>query len=169
MAAALRDLLQDGYKIKAVVVDGVSFILKYCEAFMRDEKGIGADEGTKFQIWKIRDDKFREFKDPFMALPLTVIFIGHTDFIPEDTPVDQSFASVKQKFIDECSMRIVLRKTESSNDSNVHHYVATIKKDRSNILVVDKDYIFMTVNNKKNIVETDHDTVFDAIFPTKSE
>lgn len=165
-AATLQDMIAEGYKVKAVIIDGISFVLQYCEAFMRDEKGLGADEGAKHQVWKIRNDKFREFKDPFMALPLTVIFIGHEDFIPEYTPADQNFALVKQKLIDECSMRIILTKVQDPNNTHIQHYLATIKKDRSNVLVVDKDYIFMSVNNKKNVVETDHDKIFDAIFPT---
>lgn len=164
-AATLQELVSEGYKIKGVVVDGISFVLQYCEAFMRDEKGLGADEGAKHQIWKIRNDKFREFKDPFMALPVPVIFIGHEDFIPEYVKPDQNFASVKQKLIDECSMRIILHKEESANTPGVEHYVATIKKDRSNVLVVNKEFIFMTVNNKEGVVDTDASDLVEAVFP----
>ena len=164
-AATLQDLVAEGYKIKGVIVDGISFVLQYCEAFMRDEKGLGADEGAKHQIWKIRNDKFREFKDPFMALPVPVIFIGHEDFIPEYVQPGQNFASVKQKLIDECSMRIILHKENSTVTPGVEHYVATIKKDRSNVLVVNKEFIFMTVNNKEEVVDTDASNLINAVFP----
>lgn len=164
-AATLQELVSEGYKIKGVIVDGISFVLQYCEAFMRDEKGLGADEGAQHQIWKIRNDKFREFKDPFMALPVPVIFIGHEDFIPEYVQPGQNFASVKQKLIDECSMRIILNKEESTVAPGVEHYVATIKKDRSNVLVVNKQFIFMTVNGKEEVVDTDASDLIDAVFP----
>ena len=43
--------------------------------------------------------------------------------------------------------------------------MATIKKDRSNVLVVNKEFIFMTVNNKEEVVDTDASNLINAVFP----
>jgi 5S rRNA maturation endonuclease (ribonuclease M5) len=161
-AQTVRMALDQGINIKGVIVDGVSFLLEFAESKMRLERNLDADSGAQLAIWKIRNKFFREFSSAYMDLDVPVVFISHADFIPE-LAQDDKFASVKQRLIDECSMRITLtRETEGSIDN----YVATIQKDRGDIFLVNKRHVFMRVNNVEDTIETQYDELFDLIFPT---
>jgi len=160
-AGTVRMAIENGINIKGVIVDGVSFLLEFAEAKMRLERNLDADSGAQLAIWKLRNKFFREFSSAYMDLDVPVVFISHSDFIPELAD-DDKFASVKQRLIDECSMRIILtRETEGSIDN----YVATIQKDRGDIFLVNKRHIFMRVNNVEDTLETQYDELFDLIFP----
>ena len=60
---------------------------------------------------------------------------------------------------------------EKSNPENVHveDYVAIIKKNRSNGLIVGKESIFMSFNNDEEIAETNYKELKDLIFPQSNE
>lgn len=164
-AMVVQEVLDEGIKVKGVIVDGVSFVLEYCEAFMRLEEDISVADGVPMQKWKIRNKAFRDFSSPYMSLPVPVIFISHKDFIPElqETNTDDfGFSSVKQRFIDECSMRLILTKVENDD---VVDYVATIKKNRSDLTTEDNQYIFLTRNKKTNDIESDFEDISHVIFP----
>ncbi len=60
-AQSIKDAIEAGYKIKAVIVDGISFLLEYCESIMRINKEKAADEGIPMGAWKIRNKAFRDF------------------------------------------------------------------------------------------------------------
>lgn len=165
-AMVVKDAIDEGRNIKGVIVDGVSFILEYCEIFMRLEKNLDAAAGVSIQLWKIRNKAFREFSSPYMVLPVPVIFVSHEDFEPErDEDSEHGFSSVKQRFIDECSMRIVLAKEE---EDHVVDYIATIKKNRSDLNTENRKYIFLTRNMKTGDIEENREELCDIIFPNKS-
>ena len=165
-AESIRKALDAGLKVKGVIVDGVSFLLEYAEAKMRLEKNLAADQGANLTVWKIRNKFFREFTSAYMDLDIPVIFVSHADFVPEVLKAGDDLSSVKKRFIDECSMRIILDKVDEG--SSVDNYAATIQKDRSNIFLVGQRHIFMRVNNKENTIETKYDELYDLIFPNKN-
>ena len=164
-AEAIRQGLEQGINVKGVIVDGVSFLLEYAEAKMRLEKNLNADQGAQLSAWKIRNKFFREFSSAFMSLDVPVIYVTHSDFIPELVEDGKDISSVKQRLIDECSMRLTIEKIPNVNDVHVEDYRATIRKDRSNIFSVGKQQIFMSVNNQKDTIDLQYDEMPKLIFP----
>lgn len=157
-------------KIIGVIVDGMSFALSYCEGSMRNDRGLDASSGVSQQYWKDRADKFREITSAYMALPLPVIFISHEDFIPEAVEQGKSFSSVKKSFINEISTRIILDKQQSLKNDQVINYIASVKKNRSDLNYENRDFIFMT----RKIEEEDEDDIqvyieelLKVMFPNK--
>lgn len=168
-AASIKKAIDNGIKVKGVIVDGISFILQFCESKMRLERNIAPDGGTPTHIWKIRAKAFRDFTSAYMALDIPVIFISHRDFIPELTKDDEKFASIKERLLDECGVRLVLSKSQDSDNNHVDNYIATIKKNRSDICMVDEEVIFMSVNRDEHLVETNFVELKDLIFPAIDE
>lgn len=168
IAMDVEGLLKEDINVKGVIVDGVSFVLEFCEAFMRLEEDISVADGVPMQKWKIRNAAFRDFSSPYMSLPVPVIFVSHADFIPElqeENSDDFGFSSVKQRFIDECSMRFILTKTD---DEDLTDYVATIKKNRSDLTTENMQFVFLTRNKKTNDIVSDLEDISNTIFPHKT-
>lgn len=147
--------------IKAVILDGVSFLLEFCESAMRLDKNLAADSGVQMGMWKVRNKIFRECIDAYMSLDTTILFLSHEDFIPE---LQENFASVKQRLIDEVSMRIVLHQTSNQVNENVVDYIAIIRKNRSDLTLQNNKYNFMSVNEKTKEIDTNYDELGIAIF-----
>ncbi len=147
--------------IKAVILDGISFLLEFCESAMRLDKNLAADSGVQMGMWKVRNKIFRDCIDAYMSLNTTILFLSHEDFIPE---LQENFASVKQRLIDEVSMRIVLHQASSKVNENVLDYIAMIRKNRSDLTLQNNSYIFMSVNEKTKNIDTDYDELGIAIF-----
>ena len=164
-AAAIKKAIDSDIKVKGVIVDGISFILQFCESKMRLERNIAPDGGTPTHIWKIRAKAFRDFTSAYMALNIPVVFISHKDFIPELIKADENFASIKERLLDECGVRVVLSKKQSPDNVHVEYYTAEIKKNRSDIFTVGKTVTFMSANNEDNVVETNYKELKDLIFP----
>ena len=163
-AAAIKEALKQGFKVKGVIVDGVSFLLEFAESKMRMEKNIAPDGGTPTHVWKIRAKYFRAFTSAYMSLDIPVIFVTHQDFLPELTEPGKSFPAVKERLIDECGVRIVLSKQQSADN-----YIAEVKKNRSDIFSINKPVIFMSVNSETSTAETHYDKVRELIFPSIKE
>lgn len=168
-AAAIKMALDNGIKVKGVIVDGVSFLLEFAESKMRMEKNIAPDGGTPTHVWKIRAKYFRAFSSAFMSLDIPVIFVTHQDFLPELVEPGKSFPAVKERLIDECGVRIVLSKKASTENNNVEDYIAEVKKNRSDIFSVNKPVTFMSVNSEEGIAETNYEAVKELIFPQTDE
>lgn len=152
--------------VKAVIVDGISFLLEFCESAMRLDKNLAADSGVKMGMWKVRNKLFRDCIDAFMSLDTTILFLSHEDFIPE---FQENFASVKQRLIDEVSMRLVL--SQKSNDTNekVLDYIATIRKNRSDLTTQNDKHIFMSLNEQTKAIDTNYKELGLAIFSLESD
>lgn len=168
-AAAIKKALANGIKVKGVIVDGVSFLLEFAESKMRMEKNIAPDGGTPTHVWKIRAKYFRAFTSAYMALDIPVIFVTHQDFLPELVEPGKSFPAVKERLIDECGVRVVLSKKQSSDNNHVENYIAEVKKNRSDIFSVNKPVVFMSVNSEEGVAETNYEAVKDLIFPSTEE
>jgi len=165
MAHAISEAIENGFTIKGIIVDGLTFLLQYCEAVMRINKDKAADEGIPMGAWKIRNDEFRKIYSLYMALPTTIIFISHEDFIEEFQEKDLS--SVKRQFINECSMRIITQREDSDNP-DVENYIATVRKNRSDVTQVNKIFKFMSVNKKTSKIDFDAENLVKVIFPTET-
>lgn len=165
-AAAVKKALDNGIKVKGVIIDGVSFLLEFAESKMRMEKNIAPDGGTPTHVWKIRAKYFRAFTSAYMSLDIPVIFVTHQDFLPELVEPGQNFPAVKERLLDECGVRIVLNKKQSADNNHVEEYIAEVKKNRSDIFSVNKPVIFMSVNSEDSTVDTDYEAVKDLIFPS---
>lgn len=161
-SAAVQQAIDNGIKVKGVIIDGVSFLLEYAEAKMRLDKGLDADSGTQLNAWKIRSQFFREFTSAYMGLDVPVMFISHEDFIPEGK---EKFAEVKKRLISECSMRIVVEKEDSIENPHITYYNMIVKKNRSDIFAVGKNVTFMTVNNETQKIENNYEEAYNLIFP----
>lgn len=168
-SAAIRKAINNGIKVKGVIVDGISFLLEYAESKMRMEKNLTADQGTQMGAWKIRAKFFREFTSAYMSLDVPVIFISHEDFMPERTEPGKELSSVKKRLLDECGVRIVLDKKQSPDNNHVEDYIAEIKKNRSDIFTVGKKVVFMSANNEEDIATNDYDSLKELIFPSSKE
>ena len=168
-AAAIKKALANGIKVKGVIIDGVSFLLEFAESKMRMEKNIAPDGGTPTHVWKIRAKYFRAFTSAYMALEIPVIFVTHQDFLPELVEPGKSFPAVKERLIDECGVRVVLSKKQSSDNNHVEDYIAEVKKNRSDIFSVNKPVVFMSVNSEEGLAETNYEAVKDLIFPSNDE
>lgn len=168
-SAVIKRAINEGIKVKAVIIDGISFLLEYAEAKMRMERNLDADSGTQLNLWKIRAKFFREFTSAYMALDIPVIFVSHEDFAEEYTEPGKELASVKKRLIDECGVRILLGKRTNPENAHVEDYYAEIKKNRSDGLIVGKKSIFMSLNNEKRIAETNYTELKDLIFPQINE
>lgn len=168
-SAAIRKAINNGIKVKGVIVDGISFLLEYAESKMRMEKNLTADQGTQMGAWKIRAKFFREFTSAYMSLDVPVIFISHEDFMPERTEPGKELSSVKKRLLDECGVRIVLDKKQSPDNNHVEDYIAEIKKNRSDIFTVGKKVVFMSANNEEDIATNDYDSLKELIFPSSEE
>lgn|SRR5574344_1037604 len=157
-AQAIGEIAEE-QKIKAVIIDGVSFLLESCENLMREEKNLDADSGANTNFWKIRAKNFRECTEVFLQLPIDCYFIGHDDFIRQ--PDDIKFAAVKQRLHSSCSHRIIYKKEEDVKNPHVINFIAMIDKDRSNILNVKKEVIFASANNEDNTYTWNANKIMD--------
>lgn len=164
-AAAIKKAINNGIKVKGVVIDGISFLLEYAESKMRIEKNLSVDQGTQMNAWKIRSKFFREFTSAYMALDVPVVFISHEDFMPERVEPGKELSSVKKRVLDECGVRVILDRKQSPDDNHVTDYIAKIKKNRSDIFTVGKTVTFMSANNEKSIAETNYEELRQLIFP----
>ena len=165
-SSVIKKAIDNGIKVRGVIVDGISFLLEYAEAKMRMERNLDADSGTQLNLWKIRAKFFREFTSAYMALDIPVIFVSHEDFAEEYTEPGKELSSVKKRLIDECGVRILLNKKGNPDNSHVTDYIAEVKKNRSDIFTVGKTVVFMSANNEKDIAETNYAELKDLIFPT---
>lgn len=172
IAQAIRNYIEQGLKIKGVIVDGVSFLLDYAEAKMRLDKNMDAAQGApSMGIWKIRNEFFRKFTSAFMSLSIPVIFISHDDFMPENVEPGKDLSGVKQRLIDECSMRIILEQKQDPQNEFVTNYVATVKKNRSDIFSINQEVVFRTVNVKEKTLVASEDNLYNLIYkkPTNNK
>lgn len=75
------------YKVRAVVLDGLSTLLKHAEWQMRIEKNLDVSGGVSQRYWVSRNKSFLEMLQLYKSIPLDVIFVGNANFgIDENDP-----------------------------------------------------------------------------------
>ena len=146
------------WKIKAIIVDGVSTLLKYAEKQMRLEKNLQADGGVSMRYWLIRNALFEETIQQVMSLPINKIFIAHDDFILDG--VDNA-SSIKIRMNAMMLQKIrCVRKTQK--DSSVE-FRAVIDKDKLNVLNENETIRFLIVNNVRKGFDWEANKVWKKI------
>ena len=129
-------------KYSAIVIDGVSTLLKFAEYLMRIDKNLAPDGGVQMRYWIQRNKRFTEILDAAKSIPqIDKIFIGHEDFI-----VGKDAAAVKVKTNQMIHQRIICRreiekdeKGKSVGNGNVT-FKAIIDKSKYNMLMEGKQY-----------------------------
>ena len=61
-------------------------------------------------------------------------------------------------------MRIITKK-EIFDNPDVESYIATIRKNRSDVTKVNKSFNFMSVNNKTEKIDFNVDKIANVVFP----
>lgn len=145
-AQVIQDYMDEGVKIKAVVLDGISSLLEFCEYYMREEKNLDVDAGVQMNFWKVRNRVFREATTVYLKMPVDAYFIAHDDFIK--TNDDGTLSSVKQRLHDECSHRLQYYKDFQPSNQNIVEFTCIMTKDRTDITNVEREIIFATTNRK---------------------
>jgi len=125
----------------AIVLDGLSTLLKNAEYIMRIEKNIAPDGGVQLRYWINRAKTFTEIIEMMKSIPvIDKFYIAHEDFI-----LKENDSSVKQKMNQTVHQRIICKK--NINLDKVE-FVAIIDKSKYNIKIEGKEYIFATVNTE---------------------
>jgi len=131
---------------KLIIIDGLSQLLKLAENQMRMDKNINPDGGVNMIYWKNRNKIFEEILEFSKALPIDVIFIGHSDFLR--TEEGKELASIKQKVLAMCHQIIEPIKLKEDKTDKVT-FIAKINKSKYNILEENKKYVFAEKEGEK--------------------
>lgn len=145
IAVAAKKRWQKDQKIKAIIFDGGSKLLKYSEQQMRLEKALKADGGVQTRYWLIRNKMFLETLELYKSLPFDKYFIFHEDFIPFVSTGDKKFASVKLQTNQMMFQKIFCERVDSGPKVE---YRATIHKSKFDITKEGKMIVFGEVNKK---------------------
>lgn len=77
-------------KIKAIILDGLSKLLKFSEYQMRVEKSLDVSGGVSLKYWVNRNKSFLEMLELYKSLPIHKIYVGHENFDIKVDAVDVS-------------------------------------------------------------------------------
>jgi len=144
-------------KIKAVVLDGVSTLLKHAEYQMRIDKNITADGGVQLRYWVQRNKLFIEILEQIKALPCDKFFVSHEDFILDDK---ENPSAVKSKTNQMMFQKIRCERVVGK-DKVV--YSATIDKSKYNVNSEGQKFEFLTVEKEKKEFKWEAQKVFELL------
>lgn len=132
-------------KVRAVVLDGLSTLLKYCEYQTRSDKHIAADGGMQLRYWINRQRFFMTIMEIAKSLPCDRFFIAHEDFNADED--DKEKSSVVR-----ATNRMMFQKiactTKKTKDGK--QFIATIDKSKTNTDSEGKSFIILDVPNDKS-------------------
>lgn len=135
-------------KFSAIVLDGLSTLLKYAEYQTRIDKNIAPDGGMQLRYWLNRNKIFLEVLEIMKSINLDKFFIGHRDLIVKD----EKDASVKQKLNQMIHQRILC---EKRLELGVVSFIAKIDKSKYNINLEGKEYEIARVEAGKSAWKAD--------------
>jgi len=157
----IKEAYDLGYdKIKFLVIDGLSTILKYAERKMRIDKNIASDGGIQTRYWLERNKHFEELLEFSKSIPINVIFISHEDFLRNEE--GKELASIKQKTL--ALVHQIIEMTKEVKDDEVT-FNAKVKKSKYNILTENKSFIISQVKDNKYFIKTND--LFENLLPEK--
>ncbi len=135
----IKELINNGdNSFQILVLDGLSFLLKNCENQLRIEKHINIDGGINLSYWKRRNELFLQIIEFIKALPINTFFIGHEDFLRNQTG---ELSSVKQQLL--ATLHQIIETSKDIDEKNkIVVFKATIKKSKYNILEEENVYVF---------------------------
>ena len=132
------------YKIRAVILDGLSTLLKHSEWQMRIEKNIDVSGGVTQRYWVTRNKTFLEMLQLYKSIPLDVVFIGNADFAVD--PDDKDVAKIRRDTNDLMFQKVGFR-VEETPDGKVQFW-AKIEKSKQNLKNKGKRIMFAEVDLK---------------------
>jgi len=141
--AMIKYVSDNREQFSAIVLDGISDLLKYAENQMRLEKNINADGGVNYQYWKNRNQRFAEVLEGMRHISgVDKFYIGHEDFI-----IGEDSASVRVKTNQMMQQRILCRRkeTKKTEGGNIVEFVAKIDKSKYNISLEGKEIVFGSI------------------------
>lgn len=130
------------HKIRAVILDGLSTLLKHAEYQMRIEKNIDVTGNVVFKYWVNRNKMFLEMIGLYKSIPLDIIFIGHEDFAVSE---NEKEATKIMKNTNDMMFQKVHFKVKETMDGKVQ-FVAKIDKSKQNILNKGREIVFGEVD-----------------------
>lgn len=150
--AKIKGLIKYGIEhqteYSAIVLDGLSTLLKFAEYQSRIEKNIAIDGGMQMRYWIVRAKVFTEI----VEIMKSAQFVDRFYIAHEDLVATKDSAAVKQKLNAMVHQRIVCRKEESLG---VVDFIAKIDKSKYNLGLEGKDFTFATVNGDKTTWDVD--------------
>lgn len=140
MRQIVNEIKENSQEYSAIVVDGISTLLKYAEYLMRIEKNIAPDGGVNLRYWIQRNKRFIEFLESVKSIPnIDKFFIGHEDFI-----IGEEAASVKVKTNQAVHQRVICTK-ETDKKTGTVTFKARVDKSKYNLKKQGKEYIIAIV------------------------
>lgn len=142
--ALIKYVKEHRAEYSAIVLDGISSLLKFAEYLMRVDKHIAPDGGVQMRFWLNRNKAFTEVLDSIKNIPdIDIFFVGHEDFI-----VDDDSAAVKVKTSQMIHQRIICTKVEDEKLGKVM-FKAKVDKSKYNLSLEGKEFTFATVEKDK--------------------
>jgi hypothetical protein len=132
------------HKIRGVIVDGLSTLLKHAEYQMRIEKNIDVTGGVALKYWINRNKMFLEMIGLYKSIPLDTIYIGHEDFASSPTADGKQATKIMKNTNDMMFQKVHFR-TKETPDGKVQ-FIAKIDKSKQNILNKGREVIFAEVD-----------------------
>lgn len=144
--AKIKGLIKYGIEhqteYSAIVLDGLSTLLKFAEYQSRIEKNIAIDGGMQMRYWIVRAKVFTEI----VEIMKSAQFVDRFYIAHEDLVATKDSAAVKQKLNAMVHQRIVCRKEDNLG---VVKFIAKIDKSKYNLALEGKDFTFATVSGDK--------------------
>lgn len=131
------------HKVRIIVLDGLSTLLKYCEYQTRSDKHIAADGGMQLRYWINRMRFFLTIMEVAKSLPCDRYFIAHEDFII-NTGEEKSSVVIKTN---QMMFQKIKCTTETAMDGKV--FKAIIDKNKANTASEGQEFKFLSVKDKK--------------------
>jgi hypothetical protein len=117
------------HKIRVVILDGMSKLLKWAEYQMRIEKAVDVSGGVTQRYWVNRNKAFLDIVELYKSIPIDTIFIGHTDF--NVAPGDKDVSAIKKNMNDQVFQKVSFT-VEEGVDGKVKFF-AKIDKSKQNL------------------------------------
>ena len=157
--AILKFVKDNRNDYSAIVMDGISDLLKYAENQMRMEKHIMADGGVDMRYWKNRNQRFTEVLEAMKHIQgIDKFYIGHEDFI-----ISEKSAARKIKCNQMVQQRVICRRKETPlpDGTKLVEFAAKIDKSKYNIEKEGKEYVFGRI--EKGSVTWDTSKIFEGL------
>jgi len=141
--ALIKEVKDNAGDYSAIILDGVSTLLKDCEYIMRVDKNLAPDGGVSMRYWIQRNKLFTEILDFMKSIPgVHKFYVGHEDFI-----MKEEAAAVKAKTNQMIHQRIVCEKIEKDG---ITTFKAKVDKSKFNLAMEGKEVEFAKVEADKS-------------------
>lgn len=133
--------------VKAIVIDGLSSMLKKAEYMMRVEKNLMPDQGVSLRYWINRNKVFEEILELTKSIPIARFFISHEDFIAEE---NKEMSAIKSK-----TNQLMFQKLRCLREDTADEviYKVVVDKSKYDSAIEGHEMVFLKVNKKDKKVE----------------